>query len=93
VTLKHGNAVTAYVHWIGLEMQSGRAGGGGYDRATAACAAAARKLPRGLDAATGMRVDPEAAYIDFRMALERDGGARWSQALERDGFTVCNVIA
>lgn len=44
VTMTHKTAVTAYVHFHGLQMQKGRATGGGYDRATAAAASAARKI-------------------------------------------------
>ena len=34
----------AYVHWLGVPMVRGFAGGGGYDKRSAACASAARKL-------------------------------------------------
>ena len=93
ITLKHGAAVTAYVHWLGLEMVSGRAGGGGYDRATAACAAAVRKLREPeTDSLTTVDREPAGRQL-FITALLRDGGARWQNALEAAGFTVCNVIA
>lgn len=92
ITLKHGGAVTAFVHWIGVEMRRGRAGGGGYDRATSAIEGAASKMPLGLDAETGCRADPRHDYNDFRRALVHDDGAGWSRHLERAGFTICNVI-
>lgn len=89
VTLKHGNAVTAYVHWIGLEMTSGRAGGGGYDRASAAVSDAARKT-RGGDAAKSVQLSAD-HFIGI--LIEKTDSARWQNALEANGYTVCNVIA
>jgi len=92
VAHKHGASVTAFVHWLGVEMVAGRAGGGGYDRATAACAAAAEKLPLGLDAETGMAWDSNHRYNDFRRALVADNGRRWANALENAGFTVLGAV-
>jgi len=92
VAHKHGSCVTAFVHWLGVEMVSGRAGGGGYDRATGACAAAANKLPLGLDAETGKAWDSQHKYNDFRRALVADNGTRWANALENAGFTVLGAI-
>jgi hypothetical protein len=44
IAFKFGNAVTAYVHWLGEPMVRGIARGGGYDRKSAACSDAARAL-------------------------------------------------
>lgn len=80
VTFKHGQAVTAFVHWIGTEMVRG----GGYDRATAAAANAAGKMPLTVNG----------AVIDaFRRALLADNGKRWDSQLENAGFTVLYAIA
>lgn len=91
VVLKFGNAVTAYVQAWGFEMQAGRAGGGGYDRASAAVAAAAAKLTAGDDAQ-----DRKGARIlgELREALlERAaGGTGWERRLEDAGFTIARVI-
>lgn len=89
IALKHGEAVTAYVHYIGLEMTTARAGGGGYDRATAAIEAAARKT-KGGDAPKATQLNGD-AFIGVLM--DKTSGTRWSSALEAAGYTVCNVIA
>lgn len=82
----------AYVHWIGLEMVRGYAGGYGYDKRTAACSAAAYKLPLGLDAKTGCEADPTHAYHDFRRALSMDGGNTWDRQLRDAGFTILQAV-
>lgn len=84
--------VFAYVHWIGLEMVRGYAGGYGYDKRSAAVSSAARKLPLGLDAETGCRVDPLHQYNDFKRAAERDGGDDWTRAVEKAGFRVLEAV-
>jgi hypothetical protein len=89
VTLKHGNAVTAFVHWIGLEMTTGRAGGGGYDRASAAVAAAARKT-KGGDAPKPCQLNAD-HFIG--VLIDKTDSNRWQSALEAEGYTVANVIA
>jgi hypothetical protein len=74
----------AYVHWIGLPMVRGSASGGGYDKATAACAAAARVMC--LDNYT------QPGYGDFRHAMALDGGQHWGGALREAGFTVLQAV-
>lgn len=64
VTMTHKAAVTAYVHFHGLQMVKGRATGGGYDRATAAAASAARRIK--LDASTLDRALENAGFTVFR---------------------------
>ena len=68
--------VTAFVHWHGEPMVSGHAGGYGYDKQTAACADAARRMPAGTDSEA------------FREALMVDDGRHWYTALEAAGFNV-----
>ena len=94
VALKHGNSVTAYVHWIGVEMAKDRAGGGGYDRASAAVGGAATRI--------NMR-DREDAHVDddnrpvtdrgeFVHALRVGDGRDWTHRLTDAGFTVLQAI-
>jgi hypothetical protein len=79
----------AYVHWLGLEMVRGYAGGGGYDKHSAACASAARRITNMLalrdDAVLGRAVD-------FREALLKDDGAYWHWHLEKAGFTLHQAV-
>jgi hypothetical protein len=88
VAFKFGNAVTAYVHWIGSEMVRGRAGGGGYDRQSAAVSDAARKIK---DDITGRAGDAQ-ARCEFIDAAGKDGGATWVRSLELAGFTVIQAV-
>lgn len=82
----------AYVHWLGLEMTRGFAGGGGYDKRSAAVANAVDKTPLGLDDATGLRVDPKYKWNDFRWATRRDDGNSWIRNLELAGFVVVQAV-
>ncbi len=70
----------AYVHWIGVEMKRGYAGGGGYDKRTAAVASAARKIEWPSDAAT------------FAAAAVADAGDDWIRAVEKAGFRVLQAV-
>ena len=96
IAFKYGNAVTAYVHWIGLEMVKGRAGGGGYDRRSGACNDASRKL---LAMFQGPQTVPDRAraldggFEAFTKAL-RDGasGAGFDRCLHDAGFTVFQAV-
>ena len=98
IAFKHGNAVTAFVHFHGLEMQFGLAGGGGYDRASAACSTAAakiRKLQRceNLDedrlAYTRAQAEGLDAFLD---ALDDRDGNHWDYRLRKAGFTVWQAV-
>ena len=98
IAFKFGNAVSAYVLWIGIEMQRGRAMGHGYDRQSAACADAARKMPEALE--TGMWANgtpchtdqQKADYAQFRAALMTDDGRRWDDRLRDAGFQVWQAV-
>lgn len=98
IAVKWGAAVTAYVHWIGTEMQRGRAGGGGYDRASAACTGAARKMPADLGADTFADGTPHHSahecerYRAFRAALLADDGREWRNRLRDAGFAVWEAV-
>lgn len=78
----------AYVHWIGTPMVRGFAAGGGYDKATAACAVAV--------ANKGLRNyadhDGPLSAIKFVQALDADRGPTWDAALRDAGFTVLQAV-
>jgi len=79
----------AYVHWLGVPMVRGFAGGGGYDKRTAACASAARKLPENLPEGYDAAAD---AYAAFLSVMRADGGLDWNTALTGAGFTVLQAV-
>ncbi len=74
----------AYVHWLGTEMVRGFASGGGYDKASAACADAWRKR--------AIAPDDEPASWPFWNALADDNGYYWHQRLEAAGFSVWQAV-
>ena len=76
-----------YAHWIGTEMVRGYASGFGYDKHTAACAAAAKRHL----AAHGPE-SPGTAHRAFWRALQRDVGPRWATQLRDSGFTVLQAV-
>lgn len=87
----------AYVHWIGSQMVRGAASGGGYDKKTAACAAASRALPFPYQMSDALapryvRADTTPVYDRFRYAIAQDGGHDWRQELEKAGFTVWQAV-
>lgn len=100
IAFKFGNAVTAYVHWIGLEMTRGTAGGGGYDRQSAACLNAANKLVAYCQARPSRKYGEQdyqravAAGLDsFLNTFDRgERGAGWERALRDAGFTVLQAV-
>lgn len=95
VAFKFGGAVTAYVHWIGVEMTKGRAGGGGYDRQSAAVAYAARKAIRDFKpkAEHHPDVDTDAfTRATFFRITALDEGKHWDNALRDAGFTVIQAV-
>lgn len=79
----------AYVHWHGLEMVRGFAAGGGYDKRTAACADAARKLPASLPAGYD---DDAQIYAAFKAALAQDSGSDWTTQLRAIGCDVLQAV-
>lgn len=72
----------AYVHWLGTPMVRGHASGGGYDKHTAACASAAKRM--GAEHGT-----PESM---FRVVLAKDTGFAWDRQLRDAGFTVLQAV-
>ena len=79
----------AYVHWLGVPMVRGFAAGGGYDKRSAACASATRKLPEHLPAGYDAAADVYRSFVDV---MRTDGGQDWNTALTRAGFTVLQAV-
>lgn len=79
----------AYVHWIGSPMVRGFAAGGGYDKHSAACAAAVRKIGNYSDDAGN---DASKLWLAFVGALAVDDGHRWNEQLRRAGFDVLQAV-
>lgn len=74
----------AYVHWLGVAMARGYAGGGGDDKRTAAVADAARRIKWSADLGSGSDA--------FAEAISRDGGDDWIRAVEKAGFRVLQAV-
>lgn len=73
----------AYVHWFGVPMVRGSAGGYGYDKCSAACASAARHMKR----------EDACGYEEqFVAALEKDDGHTWERNLRDAGFWVHQAV-
>jgi len=90
IVIRDAQACSAFVQIWGASMAIGKAGGGGYDRHSAAVFDAIGKLtdrPDGRD---------ESAFVAFnrirKSARSWNGGTRYAYHLESAGFTVCNVI-
>ena len=81
----------AYVHWIGTEMLRGSASGGGYDKASAACASAVRACGKAPGTVTAPYDYAQAARA-FCAALAKDGGYTWDRALRDAGFDVWQAV-
>lgn len=81
----------AYVHWIGLEMVRGWAGGYGYDKRSAACSSAARRIAIGNLSGDewANRRHEATAFVE---ALEKDSGEDWTRQLEAAGFKVFQAV-
>lgn len=75
----------AYVHWLGVQMQRGFAGGYGYDKRTAAVQAACKKIEWPIDLGT---LGPE----DFDNAIASADGEHWDSALIKAGFEVMQAV-
>lgn len=82
----------AYVHFLGIQMVRGYAGGGGYDKRSAACSDAAKKMLDGLPVNRDWPVEDVAAYDAFRAALSPDDGYTWDSRLQRAGFAVMKAV-
>lgn len=99
IAFKFGGAVTAYVHWLGEPMVRGIARGGGYDRKSAACSTAAKRLtkpPVAWSPCDGQVFETDAAVLrgwqSFRDALTPDNGDTWDSRLRKAGFDVWQAV-
>ena len=88
VVIKFGAAATAFVHLTGSQMASGKASGGGYDKASASVRSAIAKLDRSIDD------DMRAALIGTLQDANANEyeGSDWTTVFARAGFTIANVI-
>ena len=80
----------AYVHWLGVPMVRGFAGGYGYDKHSAAVASAVRNIS--LATLVGFADDRVITGMDFISALAEDNGPYWNNRLEAAGFTVWQAV-
>ncbi len=82
----------AYVHWLGLEMVRGFAGGYGYDKRSAAAANASRKAIKNFKPENDRGEEDIFARSAFFRILSEDSGLEWHSALERAGFAVIQAV-
>ncbi len=82
----------AYVHWLGEPMVCGHAGGCGYDKRSAACANAARKLSPPYDHTGEVPTSDHEMWERFRDALRTDDGYGWDHRLREAGFTIWQAV-
>lgn len=81
----------AYVHYIGLTMARGYAGGGGYDKRSASASAAARNTTK--DTPTHWKPEKADNARLFLQALANgDDGYGWEENLRKAGFTVLQAV-
>lgn len=89
----------AYVHWLGIPMVRGWAGGGGYDKRTAAIASAVASKAF-LEGVRQRKADQEAHgaitsdyhLLPFIEALKADSGPTWCRALREVGFDIFQAV-
>lgn len=79
----------AYVHWHGATMVRGYAGGGGYDKRSAAIANAAAKLAPAIKAGDGLSPEWFPAFVT---AIGKDDGNTWHNNLLAAGFEVYQAV-
>lgn len=90
IAFKYGVTVQCYLHIIGLEMTKGRAGGGGYDRKSAAA----------YDAVMKTKLKDDTENHQYSVLVERitraltagNGASHWDAALCQEGFTVLQAV-
>lgn len=75
----------AYVHWIGVEMKRGYAGGYGYDKRTAAVRDACRRIEWPISSGV-------LGCAEFAAAIDGSDGEDWSNALRKAGFDVWEAV-
>lgn len=94
---RSGN-VRCFFHFLGYQMQQGSAGGGGYDKMSAAFYDATQKHLKLMGAMKEDKQNP--GYAEdvtlskkiFQAAKEGNGGSQWADALRKAGFNVLQAI-
>lgn len=81
----------AYIHWFGLPMVRGFAGGYGYDKKTAACASAVSNLDPEAVRSPPLPIERDKVGAFFG-ALYRDNGTYWNDQLREAGFEVWQAV-
>lgn len=81
----------AYVHYIGLTMARGYAGGGGYDKRSASASAAARKIDQEAPRHWTMEQSNNARLF-LQTLAHGDDGHGWEENLRLAGFTVLQAV-
>ena len=89
-----------YLHFIGVEMVRDYAGGGGYDKRSAAVTRAALKIKQDpLPNTVAGQQWAEVAHLaeaeclqKFKAALVNIGGKNWSDALRDAGYQVLQAV-
>jgi hypothetical protein len=79
----------AYLHWFGIPMVRGFAGGYGYDKRSAAVANAVKK------AIATIQPEPDEVNLQrttFFRVLREDDGEYWDNRLRAAGFTVLQAV-
>jgi hypothetical protein len=79
----------AYVHWLGVPMVRGFANGYGYDKASAACAVAAKRIQINLRNAPEKDPPEKVAFVT---SMAKDSGRYWYQELDHAGFVVLQAV-
>ena len=83
----------AYVHLIGVQMVRAHANGYGYDKRSAAVAAALIKIPEAKDDRDPTAKDRLAGLRGtLRYAASAMDGDEWTRVLERNGFRVLQAV-
>ncbi|CAB4196379.1 hypothetical protein UFOVP1299_80 [uncultured Caudovirales phage] len=82
--------VICYLHWICSPMVRGRAGGGGYDKATAALEEAFSKLNEKL--AHEIDEGEQVAYANVLESMKNSTGGSWEGRFKTAGFEVLRAI-
>lgn len=85
--------VKCFFHMIGYEMQSGNAGGGGYDKMSAAFYdAAAKNYKKVLNAPDTTDADKDYALSILEAAKAGNGSSHWHDALRGAGFALLQAV-
>ena len=87
-----GLRLWAYVHLIGLPMVRASAGGGGYDKTSAAVADAIRKIAPAHTGDQEHHATLNARAEAWREAVRHCDSTGWARALDAAGFAILNVI-